>query len=162
FREFGYDGLYKCTVIAEDQLGVIEGKDPNSDQHYRLDLSKEVRAPDKKIRNLGGDNLLMPPTDVLAHPEVCTSLFTPERWEAFKADVQFFRVVSDKKYWNGMSEDHGYNPPPVWTIGGSLFANLHAATVPYMQFLASLDVLYQAGTFAILWWAFGWRVAAVG
>jgi hypothetical protein len=30
-----------------------------------------------------------------------------------------------------------------------------------MQFLASLDILYLAGTFALIWWAFGWRVFAV-
>jgi len=163
FRELGHDGLYKCTAIAQDQLGLVEGKDEATGRTVRLDMSKEVRRPDRKIRNLGGDNLLMPVAAVLEHPEQCTSLFSPERWSAFKADVKFFRIVSDEPhwYWEGMQQDHGYNPPPVWTILGSFFANLHPAQVAYMQFLAGLDLLYLAGTFALIWWAFGWRVVAV-
>jgi hypothetical protein len=163
FRELGHNGLYKCTAIAQDQLGLVEWKDEATGRAVRLDMSKEVRRPDRKIRNLGGDNLLMPVAGVLEHPEQCTSLFSPERWSAFKADVRFFRIASDEPrwYWEGMQQDHGYNPPPVWTIVGSFFANLHPAQVRYMQFLASLDILYLAGSFALIWWAFGWRVFAV-
>jgi hypothetical protein len=163
FRELRYDGLYRCTAIAEDQLGLVEGKDDASGRTVRLDLSKEVRQPGRKIRNLGGDNLLMPVADALEHPERCTSRFTLERWTAFKADVKFFRIVSDEPrwYWEGMQQDHGFNPPPGWMILGSVLANLHPAHVRYMQFLASLDILYLAGTFALIWWAFGWRVFAV-
>src|SRR5262249_12597903 len=121
----------------------------------------EVRAPDKKIRNLGGDNLLIPVTEFLQHPEQCQDRFSKERWAAFKEDVKFFRITSDKQYWEDMQKDHGYNPPPVWTILGSFFSNLHPAQVGYMQFLASLDLVYLAGMFVLIWWAFGWRVFAV-
>ena len=163
FRELGYDGLYKCSAIAQDELGVVPYK--NEDQigtgPVKLDMSKEVRHPDKKIRNLGGDNLLIPVTDILAHPEICKDHFSPERWDLYKADVRFFRIASDKQYWEDMQKDHGYNPPPVWTVLGYYFSNAHAATTNYLQFLASLDILYLLGTFAILWWAFGWRVFAV-
>jgi hypothetical protein len=75
--------------------------------------------------------------------------------------VKFFRVTSGKGYWDDMLKDHGYNPPPVWTIMGRFFSELHPATVRYCQFLASLDVFYTIGMFAALWWAFGWRVFAV-
>ncbi len=161
FRELGYAGLYKCTVVAQDQIGTVELREEGSGRSFRLDMSKEVRQPEKKIRNLGGDNLLMPVTEVLEHPEHCTSRFSPARWNAFKEDVIFFRITSDKQYWEDMQKDHGYNPPPVWTILGSFFANLHLANDRYMQFLASLDVVYLAGTFALIWWAFGWRVFVV-
>lgn len=160
FREMGYDGLYKCSAIAEDELGPQTYEE--NGRSLTVDLSKEVRHPDKKIRNLGGDNLLAPIGEILEHHELCTEHFAPERWTAFKQDVRFFRLASDKGYWEDMQKDHGYNPPPVWTIMGRLFAELHPATVSYLQFLASLDLAYLAGMFAVLWWAFGWRVFAVG
>jgi hypothetical protein len=161
FKEMGYDGLYKCAVIAQDELGVVTHKLDDGRQ-VRIDMKAEVRHPDKKIRNLGGDNLLMPATQVLEHPEQCKDHFAPERWEKYKADVKFFRVVSDKGYWESMQQDHGFNPPPVWTLMGRFFAELHPATVLYMQFLSLLDVGYLLGMFGALWWAFGWRVCAVG
>jgi hypothetical protein len=166
FPEMGYDGLYKCALIAEDELGVQnvqEGDDADFPvvNHFPIDLSKEVHHGDKKIRNLGGDNLLIPAGDILARPEVCKSHFTVDRWTQFKADVRYFRLSSDKTYWEDMQKDHGYNPPPVWTVLGSFFANLHGASMRYLQALAALDILYLAGTFLALWWAFGWRVFSV-
>lgn len=160
FKEMGYDGLYKCALIATDEMGVISYQEDDG-KTYKVDLSKEARHPDRKIRNLGGDNLLMPAMNFLEHPEECKATFPPARWEAFKNDVKFFRVVSGKGYWDDMLKDHGYNPPPVWTIMGRFFSELHPATVGYCQFLASLDLIYTIAMFAMLWWAFGWRVFAV-
>ncbi len=162
FPEMGYDGLYKCALIAQDELGKVTFTNEDTGKQVTLDMSKEVRHPDKKIRNLGGDNLLMPASEVLDHPEVCKPHFSPERWEAFKADVQFFRTASDKGYWEDMQKDHGYNPPPVWTVAGRLLSELHPASTRYLQFLAGFDIVYLLGMFAALWWAFGWRVFAVG
>lgn len=161
FPELRYDGLYQCTAIAQDQLGTVGWRNETSGQRFHLDMSSEIRNPEKRIRNLGGDNLLMPVTEVLEHPDRCTSRFSTERWNAFKADVFFFRIVADRQYWEDMQKDHGYNPPPAWTILGSFFSHLRPASARYMQFLASLDMVYLAGAFAMIWWAFGWRVCAV-
>ncbi|MGK3994558.1 hypothetical protein [Sorangium sp. So ce1024] len=161
FPEMGYDGLYKCALIAQDELGLVTYTNEDTGRQVRLDMSKEVRHPDKKIRNLGGDNLLMPASEVLSKPEACKDHFSPERWEAFKADVQFFRTASDKGYWEDMQKDHGYNPPPVWTIMGKFWADLHPASTRYLQFLASFDILYLLGMFVAIYWAFGWRVFSV-
>ena len=172
FGELKYDGLYKCSAIAQHDLGIAtfvtdEGKT------LRLDLKKEVNHPDKKIRNLGGDNLLMPvctardattnacTEGILADPGQCVNRFTPERWEEFKKDVTFFRFSSDKQYWEDMQRDHGYNPPPVWTLAGKFFGELAPASTRYLQFLAALDIAFLLGMFVALWWAFGWRVFAV-
>jgi hypothetical protein len=76
--------------------------------------------------------------------------------------VKFFRVSSDKGYWEGMQKDHGYNPPPVWTIAGHYLSEIAPPTTLAMQALAAVDVLYLFGVFAALWWAFGWRVSVVG
>jgi hypothetical protein len=176
FPEMGYDGLYKCALIAQDELGVVKYTNEDTGRTVTIDLAKEARHADKKIRNLGGDNLLIPASEILAHPELCKpgiqvegtgaplegrAHFTPERWEAFKADVQFFRTASDKGYWEDMQKDHGYNPPPVWTIMGRFLAELHPASTGYLQFLASFDIVYLLGTFVAIYWAFGWRVFAV-
>ncbi|WP_437290827.1 hypothetical protein [Sorangium sp. So ce406] len=161
FPEMGYDGLYKCALIAQDELGLVTYTNEDTGRQVKLDMAKEVRHPDKKIRNLGGDNLLMPASEVLSQPEVCKAHFAPERWEAFKADVQFFRTSSDKGYWEDMQKDHGYNPPPVWTIMGKFWADLQPASTRYLQFLASFDIFYLLGMFVALYWAFGWRVFAV-
>jgi len=37
-------------------------------------------------------NVLGSTTEILAHPESCKGHFTPERWEKFKKDIEFFRV----------------------------------------------------------------------
>jgi len=161
FPELRYDGLYRCAAVAQDQLGSVAWKNEATGQRFRLDMSSEVRRPEQRIRNLGGDNLLVPLGDTLEHPDRCTSRFSPGRWSAFKDDVAFFRIVADKAYWDGMQQDHGYNPPPAWTILGSFFANLRPASARSMQVLASLDIIYLVGAFAMVWWAFGWRVFAV-
>lgn len=171
FHEAGYDGLYKCSLIAQDELGEVSFEN-DAGRTVRLDMRKEVRHADKKIRNLGGDNLLKPAADFLEHPEECKAHFSPERWEAYKEDVKFFRTSSDKGYWEDMQKDHGFNPPPVWTILGWFFASMFPAgkafvlplfgKVIWLQLLAMLDIVYLAGVFVALWWGFGWRTFAVG
>jgi hypothetical protein len=166
FPELGYDRLYKCSAIAQDELGNVEFTD-DAGRRGRIDMAKEVRHPDRKIRNLGGDNLLMQVTEVLEHPAECKSHFSPERWEAYKADVKFFRLSSDKAFWQGMQNDHGYNPPPVWTVAGKFFADRFAAGhkilgFVWVQYLAMIDNVLVASMFLALWWAFGWRVFALG
>ena len=161
FPELGYDGLYRCAVVAQDEIGQYRYTNADTGRPATIDMSKEVHHPDKKIRNLGGDNLLKPVGDVLEHPERCKALFQPARWEAFKSDVAFFRTTSDKLYWEDMQKDHGYNPPPVWTVAGKLLADLRPASTGYLQLLASLDIAYLLGMFAAIAWAFGWRVFAV-
>jgi len=161
FPEMGYDNLYKCTVIAQDEIGSVTYTDERTGQRTTLDMSAEVRRPGRKIRNIGVDNLLMDVGGVLDHPESCKASFSPERWMAFKADVQFFRTASEQGYWEDMERDHGYNPPPVWTIMGRALAELHPATTSYLRLLACVDIAYLLGVFAALYWAFGWRVCAV-
>ena len=143
-RELGYTRIYQCTAIAQADSG----------------QANEVRA--RKLRDLAKEDLLAQASAVLDHPEECRDRFeTPERWEAFKADVKFFRDAAGLKYWNDMQKDHGYNPPPVWTVMGHFWASLHPATDGYIKFLASFDLLFLTGMFAAIYWAFRWRVFAV-
>jgi hypothetical protein len=143
-HELEYERLYKCTAVAQSELST---KDLN-----------EVKA--RKLRDLHEDTI-EPTQPTLDHPEDCKDRFTPERWEAFKADVKFFRSTSNLQYWNDMQKDHGYNPPPVWTIAGHFLSSLHPASEGYFQILALIDPLFFVGMFTAVFWAFGWRVCAV-
>lgn len=167
FPELGYKNLYKCAVVAQDELETVQfqlDRPYNSDRHpvRTINMRKEMRDPDKKIRDLPGENLLIPVGDILANKGECIDKFTPARWEEYKKDIGFWRIVSGKGYWDDMQKDHGFNPPPVWTIAGKFFSDLSNGTVQFNQFLASLDLLYIIGMFVALWWGFGWRVFAVG
>lgn len=144
-QEVGYKRLYECTAIAEIELG----------------RGANVRKRD--IRDLRV-NLIKPiiDTEVVKDPKHCTSHFTPERWAAFKKDVDWFYKSAAGSYWENMIKDHGYNPPPVWTMTGKFFANMGVADDAFFKYLASIDVLLQLGAVALLVWAFGWETAAVG
>jgi hypothetical protein len=141
-RELGYTRLYNCAAVAQADSGMIN----------------EVRA--RKLRDLSID-VLAPAQTALDHPEECRDRFTAERWEAFKEDVKFFRNQSGLQYWNDMQKDHGYNPPPVWTVMGHFWSSRHAADDGYIKFLACFDLAFWIGLFGAVWWAFGWRVFAV-
>lgn len=167
FPELGYKNLYKCAVVAQDELGEVRytlDRPFNADSApvRSVNMRSEMRDPDKKIRDLPGENLLINVGPILEHPEECRDLFAPERWEEYKGDVAFFRIVSGKGYWTDMQKDHGFNPPPVWTVAGKFFSDLSHGTVMFNQFLASLDIVYLVGMLVALWWGFGWRVFAVG
>jgi len=158
FRELGYDGLYRCAAVAMDEMGPVQaaGASPAAD------LRAEVRAPERLIRNLGADNLLVPATAALADPGACRRRFAPARWEAFKADVRFFRMAAGAKDWERMQQDHGFNPPPGWLVAGGPLAGLRPAGGAWQVALGMLDGALLLGMLGALAWAFGWRVCAVG
>jgi hypothetical protein len=140
--ELGYKRLYACTVIAEVELG----------------FANHVRK--KKVRNLAGDNFLEVAEDtyIFKDPDQCKRNFSGERWDAFKSDVAWFEKSARGKYWDDMTIDHGYNPPPVWTMTGKFFGSLAPPSDHFFKVLASLDIMLQLGALLMLNWAFGWRV----
>jgi hypothetical protein len=142
FKELSYDRLYECIATADAEAGLRK------------------RVEQRKLTNLR-TNLLESTADVLAHPERCKSNFSDARWAAFKKDVAFFRGRQSAKRWDDLQTDHGYNGTPVWNIAGTLLANLGPANTTQLWALAMLDPLYLLATYAVIWWAFGWRALAV-
>lgn len=144
-EELGYKRLYDCTMIAEIENG------------------RRAQIRGREFRDLRV-NLIRKATDtyIFDEPERCTAHFTAARWSAFKKDVDWFYRSSGGSYWERMQQDHGYNPPPVWTMMGKALASLHPADDGFFKFLASIDVALQAGMIGLLFWAFGFRVGAVG
>lgn len=143
-KELGYKRLYECTFVAEIENG----------------RGADIRK--REIRDLTV-NLIKPSTEtyVFDKPELCKNHFTPERWAAFKKDVDWFYRSSAGSYWEGMQKDHGYNPPPVWTMAGKFFGSFGEADDKFFKVLASIDVILHAGIVLLFYWAFGWRVMTV-
>lgn len=145
FEELGYSRLYDCTLIAEVDNGRRAQVERREFRDLRVNLVKPVRD-----------------TDLLTNPGQCKDRFSPERWEAFRKDVSWFRdSANGGSYWERMQNDHGYNPPPVWTMTGKAIASLHPAHDTFFKILASFDVLLQIGMLWMLRWAFGWRVGTI-
>lgn len=140
--ELGYKRLYACTAIAEVEHG----------------RAAHIRT--LPIRDLATDNLLVPTTEtyVFKDPDQCKRHFSPERWQAFMSDVAWFEQSARGSYWDKMRTDHGYNPPPVWSMTGKLFASIAPPSDAFFKLLASIDVLLQLGSLLVLGWGFGWRV----
>ncbi|HEY6572031.1 MAG TPA: hypothetical protein VI198_01830 [Candidatus Eisenbacteria bacterium] len=147
FPELGYTHLYECANLAEAEQG------------FRR------RAELRTIRDLK-KNEIVPAAYVLADPERYKKgfirPFTPERWEAFKHDIAYFRDRAGIVSWEKMLLDHGYNPSPVWNMAGSIFSNLGPASDSFLYgFLGWIDPVLLLITFGLITWAFGWRVACV-
>jgi hypothetical protein len=144
FPELSYDRLYECASVADSEVP---------------DLRRRVEL--RKIMNLR-TNMMGPTTDILAHPELCKQHFTPQRWESFKRDIAYFRNAHGVKRWEEAQTDHGYNATPVWNVLGTILTNLAPASDNQINALSLLDPAYAIGMMAMIWWAFGWRVLAVG
>ncbi len=145
-EELGYKRLYDCTLIAEAENGRKSQVATREFRDLRVNLIKKAKD-----------------TYILTEPEICTKHFENRgTWEAFKKDVDWFYSKSRGSYWERMQQDHGYNPPPVWTMSGKALASLHPADGDFFRLLASIDIVLQAGMILLLFWAFGWRVGAVG
>jgi hypothetical protein len=143
FKEMSYDRLYECVAVADSEAPGLR---------RRVEL--------RKIMNLR-TNILGNTAEILAHPENCKKHFTPERWEAFKADVAHFRAKHDVKRWEELQTDHGYNATPVWNIVGTTLSNMGKASDDQIDFLTKIDPLFIAAITLMTWWAFGWRTMCV-
>lgn len=141
FDELGYARLYQCAVIADAEAGLGPA----------LALSR--------IRNLE-TNQIESARIALRDPARCKRHFTPERWRSFGEDLEFFRKRLTIPLWLQLRSDHGYNPPPTWTlVGGALVAGPADRTRFFL--LTAIDPLLIASMFGALAWGFGWRVAAI-
>lgn len=141
--ELGYTRLYDCTVAAEDEYA-----------HLGPALER-LRIRDLTNNELGTSAM------ALAHPERCKEHFSPERWQAFMVDSDFFRRASSWQFWSHALEDNGYNATPVWRIAAGMLANGNSLSDQTLYDLALLDPILLACMGFVLWWAFGWQTLCV-
>lgn len=142
FHELSYDRLYECIAVADSEDGLV------------------LRVMTRKITDLR-TNRLVSAREVLSRPDSCKQHFSEYRWALFRHDVRFFRDRQSPQRWDDLQTDHGYNATPVWNVAGTLLSNLSPASNGQLYALALLDPLYLLAAFAVIGWAFGWRVLAV-
>jgi hypothetical protein len=139
--EIGYRKLYTCATVAQAERS----------EAMRSEVLHRV------IRDL--DNYKLIPTGpVLEHPEACKSSFTPERWQAFVADVAGLRDYAGERLHSIALRDHGYNPTPVWTMmWRAPTMLLPPASRDTLRLLAMIDWTLLGAMFVSVYWAFGLR-----
>jgi hypothetical protein len=150
FPEVGYEGLYDCTALADNE---IAGED-----QVRPRIGGWVRDLDDVLTDktyLGA----------LAHcREEIRPRFTPQRWAAFKGDIRELRRLAGDDMWPGLVYDAGFNPPPSWVLLGSAVANvipIRVAGAPTFLFATALDLALLLVCAFALRWAFEAPIAAV-
>jgi hypothetical protein len=142
FSELGYTRLYTCTVVADIEAGAgddLEGR---------------------RVRNLE-TNFVQRGSELLKSPEACKAHFTPERWEAFSADLSWFRNRLPQAEWRRLQMDHGFNGSPVWLLAGSLLASGEGGAERSFFPLSLIDPLLLVASGVAVVMAFGWRTACV-
>ncbi|HTA90647.1 MAG TPA: hypothetical protein VK745_13750, partial [Polyangiaceae bacterium] len=144
FKEIGYNQLYECTAVAEIELGRRSSVANREIRDLRVNLIKQVKD-----------------TYILTDPGQCKNHFTAARWEDWKKDVDWFYHSSVGSYWDNMQKDHGYNPPPVWTMTGKFFGSFAPAGDKFFKILSMIDVAFHVGIVLLFYWAFGFRAMAV-
>ncbi|MDH3213010.1 MAG: hypothetical protein OEM05_11050 [Myxococcales bacterium] len=140
FPELGYFDLYKCTAAARAE----EGRGP-----------QQVRM--RELRSFLERTII----DTAALGARCDEAFSPERWQAFRADLRWFDSVFIGGQWKKVLKDQGYNASPVWTLVGRPLASVFPAENGSMRVLARLDLLIVLVSFAFIGWAFGFEVLCI-
>ncbi len=139
-QELGYFRLYAAMITADKEY---------EDRHAsRLKRYRDLR-----------DYRLKPIHVALEHgAEIREQRFTPERWEQFEHDVDWFLAFPHfRSLRNYFFADHGYNPPPTWGVPG--LALVASTPVEDVKWLTLVDIGMVAAALAAVTWAFGPEVA---
>ncbi len=136
FKEIGYLNLYNCSLIADS-----EGRN----------LAKKHKLT--KIRSLANYNFIKT-EEVLSHPEICHSKFSPERWEEFKRDIDFFRKQKPRSF-KAKLKDKGYNATPSWNMLGHFISNNVPLSHDNLIRLGLIDIFLLLAGFIAIGFAFG-------
>jgi hypothetical protein len=142
--ELRFARLYECTAAADMADGL------------------KSRVVKRNMRDLAHTNELGSTEAIVANPERCTKHFTPERWEAFRKDIRFFRGRFSKERWDESQGDHGYNGTPVWGLLGRALSEYGGElTWEKIQKIAYIDSVLLVVMWLAVAWAFGWRSTCV-
>ena len=139
-KELGYTGLYDCAAAVDAEDGLFE------------------QLGRRKIRDLETNRLKLADPAAI---ERCRERFTPERWESFGADVRWYRGAMPPQWWPSLFRDHGYNATPLWEAFGARLTGMVRAGPGVAVALAWIDQLLILAMWGAVFWAFGWRPAAV-
>ncbi|HEY6559757.1 MAG TPA: hypothetical protein VI072_20885 [Polyangiaceae bacterium] len=139
FDELGYTRLYEADVLAysEDTASL----DALAELPFRdLNTHDTVQVKDRRAEIAA----------VKRH-------FSPERWEAYKADARFFRETMGTNHYLGTMFDHGGNATPVWIGIAQLLFNWLSASNSSFLITGLADPLLLLILFVAIGKTFGLR-----
>jgi hypothetical protein len=142
FKELGYYDLYNAVIVADTEQGNALVSLP-----FYTDLKTYKNTPRETA---------------LREVDRVKSLFSEERWTAFKEDVSFFKKATDTPQAPGLIfllMDHGYNASPITTLVLGALTNM--VPVDQMGLLAVLDVFLVLAMIALVFRTFGFDVGAL-
>jgi hypothetical protein len=142
YAELQYTRLYQCVAVEEVERG------------------RAVEVARRWTRNLVTNELEVR-TPTAAETEECLTRFGPERWQVFRADVEWFRNHLTPVLWQRVQMDYGYNATPTWSAVGHWLVGTGPASVPQVLGLASIDSVLILILAVIVWRTFGWAPACV-
>ncbi len=141
FAELGFDGVYLGSIAA-----YLEDAPKASMGRIGHRLVRDLRTHEKK-----------PIAETEEEIAEVRQRFTPERWSAFKRDMEYFRrTMGDHDYLHSM-HDHGGNATPVWLMIAHLLWAGTDASHPVLMASALLDPLLLLVLFVAIGRAFGIR-----
>ncbi|MBX2804029.1 MAG: hypothetical protein KTR31_40510 [Myxococcales bacterium] len=142
-EELSYDGLYATAMLCDHERGA-----PRTAQLVQY---RDLRDYELKPVAVGMEH----------GRKLKAEAFTPERWDAYCHDVTYFLDrLSKKALTTNFFVDHGYNPPPTWTVVGGNLATLFP--VENLKAACTVDVLFVVAMFGCIVWAFGIEVMLFG
>ena len=137
YAELGYGDLYTAMLRAEAE---------NHDNRFKALEARDLTTYKRHHVRF----LLQKSTPVKAR-------FTAERWLQFRLDVEYFRSRLGAQYGKVLL-DHGFNPTPVWALGGGYLASwVPAGSARGIFLLCLVDPLLLLLTFALVGRTFGMR-----
>ncbi len=139
YEELGYSDLYTAVLRAEAE---------NHNNRFKALEARDL-ATYKRVHV----------RELLRRSDPVKARFSAERWLQFRLDAEYFREQLGPHY-SKFLLDHGFNPTPVWALGGGLLARqVPAGSARGILWLALLDPFLLVLTFACVLWAFGRRAA---
>ena len=134
--ELSYYGLYATAIVCDQERG--------SPRTAQLRQYRDLR-----------DYELRPIRVATEHgQQLKAEAFTPQRWASYCHDITYFLDrLSIRSLTSNFFVDHGYNPPPTWTLVGGNLAFL--VPVEQLKLICWVDGLLVVGMFACIGWAFG-------
>jgi hypothetical protein len=84
----------------------------------------------------------------LSQKEAIKDRFSKQRWETFRHDVDYFLKKNAAGSWSYFFIDHGYNPPPTWTIVGGTLSKY--VPVEHVKLLTMIDFVLVVFMFAVI------------
>lgn len=144
--ELGYDHFYDACLLALREIET-EQSDPEFWQRFQY---RDMRT----YEILPGAAALMQEAEIKA-------FFSSMQWEQFVQDVTYFYHDLTPEYFYNVFGDHGYNPPPTYTLAAKLFVGSGDLSESKLLLLASIDWILIALALGLIAWGFGVEAALV-